>query len=274
MNKNSSQAKSQEWDQSNFEVDCSDKDCLKIAAEIFLEYGFVVLKNAIEHELIKNIHTELLAVVNKQSISNSLRDLHVFEDGTISSAHNIMDYIPSYVSLQNLENIKSVLEIAYGDLSDESFNSSYFAKPKLKGLETKAHQDNAFFCMNPADVATCWLPVSFADKRNGALYYYPTSHRLGNLDHYPEGNLGASMCLSSDSLDKINKNFTRVYIELALGDCVIHNALIAHGSDANTSNYDRNAFNFSIASIKSKRDSLQYANYQDNLSKFLHKKKL
>ena len=124
MNKNSSQAKSQEWDQSTFEVDCSDKDCLKKAAEIFLEYGFVVLKNAIEHELIKNIHIELLEVVNKQSITNSLRDLHVFEDGTISSAHNIVDYIPSYASLQNLENIKSVLEIAYGDLSDESFNSS------------------------------------------------------------------------------------------------------------------------------------------------------
>ena len=48
-----------------------------------------------------------------------------------------------------------------------NLNSSYFAKPKFQGLETKTHQDNAFFCMDPPEIATCWMPLSSANKKNG-----------------------------------------------------------------------------------------------------------
>jgi phytanoyl-CoA hydroxylase len=186
--KNTKTSMSNEWNQSNFEIANVELGYLNRAVNIYRKYGFVVLKNVIPADLLKKIHGELLFAFNNDTITNTVRDLHKFKDGTVSSAHNLVDYIPSYGELQKLKSIIEVVEGAYGKISTESFNSSYFAKPKLIGLETKPHQDNAFFCMEPPEIATCWIPIDNADRSNGALYYYPLTPGLGNIPHSPEGN--------------------------------------------------------------------------------------
>jgi phytanoyl-CoA hydroxylase len=268
---------SQKFFESNpfdYEVDVSCASNLALASEKFSENGFVVLRNVVPLSLIDKIHEDLLHTIDSGLITNKLRDLHTFDDGTVSSAHNLIDYLPSYQALLNLEVIHKVLKLAYGELSSNKFNSSFFAKPKRIGLETKPHQDNAFFCMNPAEVATCWLPVTFANRLNGCLYYYPKSSALGNLSHMPEGNLGASMCLSSNVLSKVESQLKRVYIELNKGDCVLHNSTTVHGSEPNESDTDRNAFNFSIASLKAVRDEDLFSLYKANLNSFLVVRKM
>jgi phytanoyl-CoA hydroxylase len=256
-----------------FDDALSDGRRLSRAQKIMEANGFVVLRNSIPPKLVQSLHDELLIAVEEGRITNKLRDIHFFPDGEISSAHNLIDHIPSYALLQTLPNILALVRSFFKDVSVTQFNSSYFAKPKLQGLETRAHQDNAFFCMEPADVLTCWLPVSFARKENGCLYYYRGSHRLGNLEHVPEGELGASMCIPDALLAQTAKKFRKIYIELELGDCVIHNALVIHGSEENKSNHNRNAFNFSIASKYAARNDQRYQEYQKNLSSFLSKRK-
>jgi phytanoyl-CoA hydroxylase len=255
------------------DVALSDGRGLSSAQKIMEANGFVVLRNSIPPKLVQSLHGELLTAVAEGRITNKLRDIHFFPDGEISSAHNLINYIPSYALLQTLPDILALVKSLFKDVSVTQFNSSYFAKPKLQGLQTRAHQDNAFFCMEPADVVTCWLPVSFARKENGCLYYYLGSHRLGNLDHVPEGNLGASMCIPDGLLTQTAKKFPKSYIELELGDCIIHNALVIHGSEENKSKYNRNAFNFSIASKYAVRNNQLYEKYQKRLSSFLSKKK-
>ena len=255
-----------------FETELS-RTTTSLAKRIYETNGFVVLRNAIPKSLIDNTHQALLRAIESNTISNTTRDLHILPNGEVSSAHNLTKYIPEYNSLIELKNIRGLIELIYGELSTTLFNSSYFAKPKLVGLETKAHQDNAFFCMSPAEVATCWLPLTYANKRNGALYYFPGSHNLGDLPHEPEGNLGASMCLSDAAAKDTLLKQPKVYIEIEAGDCVIHNALVIHGSDENKSNFDRNAFNFSIGSAKAKRNEDLFSKYQKNLLDFLRRKK-
>ena len=256
-----------------YEVVLENSESLIKAAKIFKNNGFVILKKSIPKYLIKKIHLELKKKVKQNKIGNKLRDIHFFKDGTISSAHNLVNYIPSYSMLLKIPQIKKFAEEVFGELSKKHFNSSYFAKPKKQGLETKPHQDNAFFCMDPPQVATFWMPITFANKKNGCLYYYPKSHTFGNIKHKPEGNLGASMTIPEKFIKKVKKKYVKKYIELKLGDCVIHNSLVVHGSDANVSNIDRNAFNFSIAGKLAKRNENLYKNYQNNLSLFLLQKK-
>ena len=243
------------------------------AVKIFKYNGFVILKKSIPKSLIKKIHLELKEKVKRNKIANKLRDIHFFKDGTVSSAHNLIEYIPSYSMLLKIPQIEKFAKEIFGELSKKHFNSSYFAKPKKQGLETKPHQDNAFFCMEPPQVATFWMPITFANKTNGCLYYYPKSHTVGNISHKPEGNLGASMSIPENLIKKVKKKYIKKYIELELGDCVIHNSLVVHGSDANFSNIDRNAFNFSLAGKLAKRNKNLYKNYQNNLSLFLRQKK-
>jgi hypothetical protein len=257
-----------------YEVDVSSASNLALAAKKFSENGFIVLRNAVAQSLIDNIHQDLLHAIAAGLITNKARDLHRFGDGTVSSAHNLIDYLPSYQRLLGLEVVHKLLTLAFGKLSENKFNSSFFAKPRRVGLETKPHQDNAFFCLAPAEVATCWLPVTFADRSNGCLYYYPKSSSLGNLSHVADGNVGASMCLSPDALSLVQTRFNRVYVELKKGDCVIHNATIIHGSESNESDNDRNALNFSIASKKAIRDDNLYSRYKANLNSFLATRKI
>lgn len=251
-----------------------NSDFIFKASKIFSEKGFVVIKNIIPFEIINQVKHDLEEIVNEKKIDNSLRDVHFFESGEISSAHNLLNYIPSYKDLIIKTNVLDLIKTFYKDIEIGDFNSSYFAKPKYKGLETKPHQDNAFFCMEPASIATCWMPLTFAQKKNGCLYYYEGSHSLGNLNHVPEGNLGASMTVDLKNLEKVKKKFNKTYIELKLGDCVIHNALVVHGSEANASEYDRNAFNFSVGCNLAKRNHDLFRTYKNNLDNFLKKKKL
>ncbi|MCX7253066.1 MAG: phytanoyl-CoA dioxygenase family protein, partial [Burkholderiales bacterium] len=243
------------------------------AKYLFEKNGFVVLKEAIPQELITTIHASLLKAVREDQITNKSRDLHLFPDGEISSAHNLADYLVEYIGLIQLSNVRELIGKIYGKLSDAVFNSSYFAKPKLIGLETKPHQDNAFFCMSPPEIATCWIPLSFADTSNGGMYYFVGSHQAGNLPHEPEGNLGASMCINSEHIDAIASRYCKQYISIKAGDCILHNSLVVHGSNENLSEFDRHAFNFSIGSANAVRNEDLFNQYQNKLNEYLKQKK-
>lgn len=246
---------------------------LNSAKALYEKNGFVVLKRAIPTGLIESIHRALLEAVQAGKIVNSKRDLHVFPNGEISSAHNLADYLEEYKSLIQLSNVRELVRHIYGELSDSVFNSSYFAKPKLIGLETKPHQDNAFFCMSPPEIATCWLPLTFADTTNGGLYYFAGSDQAGNLSHAPEGNVGASMCIGPEVANALASKYPKQYISIEVGDCILHNPLVVHGSDENVSHFDRHAFNFSIGSAKAVRNEALFKQYQSNLQEFLQRKK-
>lgn len=249
------------------------RDTLDFAKDVYEKNGFVVLKEVIPRELIATIHASLLKAVQKDQINNKGRDLHVFPNGEISSVHNLTDYLPEYTRLIRLTKVRELAEKIYGELSDVMFNSSYFAKPKLIGLETKPHQDNAFFCMSPPEVATCWIPLTFADTSNGGLYYFVGSQQAGNLPHAPDGNVGASLCINSEHVDAVASLYPKQYISIKAGDCILHNSLVVHGSDANLSKFDRHAFNFSIGSAKAVRDAELFYRYQNTLEEFLRRKK-
>tara|TARA_B000000532_G_C18868847_1_gene407497 strand:+ start:282 stop:1091 length:810 start_codon:yes stop_codon:yes gene_type:complete len=240
---------------------------------LFNTNGFIVLRDSVPIDLIKEVKKDLLEAVDKNKITNSKRDIHFFKNGEISSAHNLIEYIPSYNKLMSTKKISNFFKSIFSEIKSSKFNSSYFAKPKYQGLETKPHQDNAFFCMEPAEIATCWMPLTFSNKNNGCLYYYEKSHNSGNLNHVPMGNLGASMCLDEEELQKVEKKFKKVFVELKLGDCIIHNALVVHGSEANKSDKDRNAFNFSLGNKNSSRNEVLFKNYKKKLENFLKKKK-
>ena len=165
------------------------------------------------------------------------------------------------------------MKLRYGSISKRIFNSSLFAKPKNIGLSTKIHQDNAFFNLNNAEALTCWVALDKSDKENGGLFYYKGSSKLGLFNHIPEGNLGASMTIKkTDKFKREIKKFKKIFIDVKPGDCVIHDALVVHGSESNVSSKNRRAFNFSIAS-RDKINSKKLAIYKAKLKKFLDKNK-
>ena len=76
----------------------------------------------------------------------------------------------------------------------------------------------------------------------------------------------------TEKFKKVIKKFKKIFINVSPGDCVIHDALVVHGSRSNISYKNRRAFNFSIAS-KDKINKKKLNLYKNKLKKFLDKNK-
>ena len=241
--------------------------------KIFNKNGFAILKNFVPKKIIDEIKRETEKLIKNKLIKNQKRDLNYLKTGQLSSVHNIVDYLPKYKKFGSNSKLYEIFNEIFGPHQKQWFNSSYFFKPKKVGIETKPHQDNAFFNLNPCDAFTAWIPTDSVTKKNSALYYYAGSQKEGQLAHDPHGNLGASMCVSKKIIDKIKKRYKKHYIEVKKGDCIIHSPLVVHGSKKNRGQVDRGAFNMSIKSKKAKLDIIGFSNYEKKLKSFLKAKK-
>tara|TARA_B100000927_G_C16367481_1_gene430059 strand:+ start:17 stop:766 length:750 start_codon:yes stop_codon:yes gene_type:complete len=235
--------------------------------------NFVVIKNFFSREVLSKIKSEIKKL---EKIKMNRRDKHYINSNNkpfLSSMHNIHLYSKYYKLLILKSELREIVNLRYGSTSKRIFNSSLFAKPKNVGLSTKLHQDNAFFNLNNAEALTCWVALDHSDKKNGGLFYYRGSSKLGLFNHIPEGNLGASMTIHQNQRFKNKiKGYKKVFIDVKPGDCVIHDALVVHGSESNKSLKNRRAFNFSIAS-QDKVNKTKLKKYKDKLKKFLNRKK-
>ena len=249
------------------------RDYKKIVETLTIN-NFVIIRNFFTQNTLKTIKSEIKKLEKKDL---SKRDKHYIlnhkNQKVLSSMHNIHLYSKFYKDLINECDLKHIILERYGSRSKRIFNSSLFAKPKAHGLPTKIHQDNAFFNLKKGEALTCWVALDASNKKNGSLFYYKGSSELGLQKHIPEGNLGASMTVekSPNFLKKIKK-YKKVYIDAKPGDCVIHDALVIHGSETNNSSTNRRAINFSIASLD-KVDKIKLKKYKDKLKSFLNNKK-
>ena len=237
--------------------------------------GYCIIKKVFTNDVLNDL---LELVISYTSGKKNHPHIHfiknTYNQNILSSAHNLAEAIPFYRDMINHSFFKEIVEIFYDEpKSSHIFNSSYFAKPKSIALKTKEHQDNAYFNYSPAHVCTFWFPLQLSNQDNGGLFYYPLSHEIGDIDHIPEGNLGASMCLDKPTLNKIHEKYIKKYISVDRGDILVHNPLVVHGTEANKSNFSRKAFNFSIATIKAVKNKEKHDKYKKNLDQFLNLKK-
>lgn len=109
-----------------------------------------------------------------------------------------------------------------------------FNKPALVGSGVPPHQDNAYFCLEPADAVTMWIAVDPVTEENGPVYYHAGSHCFGTHSHARSGVAGNSMGLSE--VPACASPFVGL---LAPGDALLHHAQTVHYSAANTSSQSR-----------------------------------
>lgn len=110
-----------------------------------------------------------------------------------------------------------------------------FDKPARVGTAVPPHQDNAYFCLEPPDVLTAWIPVDEATLANGAVQYLPGSHRK-LLPHVPSGVKGNSFALA----DAPELDWDAAFIgAVSPGDVLIHHGQTVHRSGPNTSGRPR-----------------------------------
>jgi len=249
----------------------SDYDIRKRKEELKIS-GFTVFKGIIDKSFLKNMEFEAIKFSWGNIGNAEINVIETTEKCVLSSSHNLYASLKIYSDLYNSPEISELYYKLIGNEpnKNEQINSSYFFKAN-ESKEIKIHQDNAYFNLySGIDCLTFYIPIHNQSKKRGTIFYFAGSHLLGDLEHVPNGNIGASMCLLKNSF---LKDFKIKYLNLEPGDVVVHNALVVHGTLPNPKNYLCEAFNFTLFGKFNKINNLKYQNYKNKLKKFLLKQK-
>ena len=144
-----------------------------------------------------------------------------------------------------------LIQLASALLDDEVVPTSTeaFIKAPLKGTPTPAHQDGYYFCLNPNEAVTAWIPIGNIDAGNGALAYLKGSHKKGIIPHGSSGVLGFSQGLSTDS-----SSGEEVVCAVEKGDMLIHHSRTIHYAAGNSSPRPRRSLGLVYYAARAKED--------------------
>ena len=238
--------------------------------------GFCVFKEAIDKEFLSNVEKEVIKFSWSNVGKAEVNIISTEDKCVLSSCHNLVERVANFNYLYENKQFLDFFEYALGNKPDSNkkINSSYFFKSK-ESKDIKLHQDNAYFNLkNGKSCLTFYIPVHKQNKKYGTIFYFSGSHKFGDLNHIPEGNIGASMCLENLKNLKNLKNHKVTYLDLEPGDVVVHNGLVVHGTLGNPLSVLCEAFNFTLFDASNEQDTIKLEKYKNNLENFLKKNSL
>lgn len=112
------------------------------------------------------------------------------------------------------------------------YNPSFLIKPPRIHQEFMLHQDWCFTDTDLFQMGTVWVPLCDVDETNGCLTVVPKSHRAFRT--FISGNLQTARIPMSDMSEAMVRP-----LPMRLGDVLIFNPLVFHGSFPNNSERPR-----------------------------------
>jgi len=204
-----------------------------------------------DYEGSENLKDDGFCVINNDEVKSKIDLLKVDLEDVASNSKNIDVFrtkLGDIKQIQNLHKSRSFDEInnllgsLIGADEFEILNNQYFCKPPNYKM-TSAHQYNAYFD-SIEDVFTFWIPLQDVDLVNSCMFYVPSSHINGLVEHKAigtnvrsrTGKVGYS--LYSDYYK--NKDFVKV--PMTKGQVLIHDKNTMHFSSPNLSDEYRISF--------------------------------
>ena len=245
----------------------------KLHRKNFDEKGWVKIKGFFSKKEIQSINNRINLFLKKNLKKYEGRDVNFSKEdinlNEINSFHKLSD-AKWLRLLAKKKKIKDLSKYFIETKDTELRACELFAKPAKIGLPAPIHQDNFYWCVKNNRAITAWIAIDNCTKKNGAIFYFNGSHKLGVVEHEPSNQKG-----SSQKVKKIHK-YNKYKIEtpnLKIGDCLVHHCLVMHGSTKNTSEKSRRGFTFQFKDSNSKYDLKKKKLYERSLKKQLQERK-
>ncbi len=231
--------------------------------------GFVIIRNIVKREKIQKILSELPNIEKKAS-KLKRKYYHKTNDGKGNTIHNINEFVKSGEIIK-LSKDKKIIHLVQSILKDVPVlrNIEFFLKPKKNKMLTPFHQDNFYWNIIGANAVNVWIACSNTSRKNGGICYLKKSHKIGTIKHIISYVKGTSQKIPNTVLKKLD--FKKIYPKVNIGDLIVHNCEVIHGSSKNLSNKDRIGLVFSYKGLKSRYDNLKIKKYKLSLKKNMKK---
>lgn len=122
------------------------------------------------------------------------------------------------------------------------WTTALFCKPPGVGARVPWHQDGEYWPIRPPGTVTLWLALDRSTRENGAMQYVPGSHRMGYFRHKNVANPQAALDNEIDD-PKFDARLSH-FDALEAGQLSLHDVMLVHGSEPNTSSYRRAGLTF------------------------------
>ena len=143
-------------------------------------------------------------------------------------------------------------------------NLQYFDKAPGANSPTPAHQDGAYFLIEPMNAITIWLALEDVGHEQGCVRYVRGSHRKGLRPHRPSEVLGFSRQLESP---EPTSEAREVDFPCSAGHVIAHHALTVHRANGNESlDRHRRALGFIYYGASCEIDEVATELYQSRLA--------
>lgn len=228
--------------------------------------GWTIIKGFMTKNQIKNYKKSIFNYLDKNHLKfkgrhiNYVGDTKKFKD--IHSFHKL----ESFKKVKNFFYKGKIYNYAFQLLNKsipELRASELFKKPKKSGLKAAPHQDDYYWNVKDNRGITFWIALDKANKKNGTMYYYTSSHKLGLVKHKASFGKGTSQTVENK---KIFKNFKKDYLNLDVGDAAVHTSLVIHGSEKNSSQFNRAGWTFAVKPKNSPYDKKRTKKFIQSLN--------
>jgi ectoine hydroxylase-related dioxygenase (phytanoyl-CoA dioxygenase family) len=197
------------------------------------EYGFFVLEDAFDDQVIAEVTTEIDPVEARRE--EWLRDhggtFFIARAGEITfSTHLVLesDYLRRFAASPVLAGLCTDL---VGPDVRLYWDQAVYKKPHTSS-PFPWHQDNGYAFIEPQQYLTCWIPLTDATEDNGCPWVVPGVHRMGTLAH--ETTAIGLVCLDEAP--------EAVAVPAKRGSIVVFSSLTPHSTGANVTEDVRKAY--------------------------------
>lgn len=202
--------------------------------------GVVVVDQVLDPDLLEEVRANIdrycRFIVPRLPEEVRAKTVRFEPDGTSIRSIYYMDQVDEYFNaLGNREDFKALVRGITG-WEPELYVVETFNKYARVGTDAVAHQDVAYFRLEPKDMAHLWIAIDPATLHNGAIRYWLGSHKDGLLPHYKEPRFGYLQVRDEYADESAEDIFTA---ELSAGHAVVHSGLVVHDSPHNYSGVPR-----------------------------------
>jgi Phytanoyl-CoA dioxygenase (PhyH) len=149
---------------------------------------------------------------------------------------------PVFLELMRFPPIVAIVEQLVGGRASGLGGEFFYMKPGTPGFAR--HQDNAYVQAPPSNFVSVWTALTDVEASNGALSFYPGTHKLGAL-HFRELNKNAdpgqnprAQAIECD----VPPGFDETVVVMRRGSTAFFHSQLVHASNANRSNRFRYSF--------------------------------
>jgi chlorinating enzyme len=149
-----------------------------------------------------------------------------------------------------------ILDLVEGVLGPNFYMwaSNFFIKEPRSKATVGWHQDSYYWPMEPQHSVTVWLAFNEVSEENAAMQVVPGTHKAGLIKHMKTDPNKTDSVLTLELDGGSFDESSAVSLNLAPGQCSLHDDAIVHGSPSNRSDRPRIGLTIRYSSTECRND--------------------